>query len=324
MNAPRPPRARPRRRVSAGEFVVLCALGSFAAGLSSAGCAGDRIVLGQDPAGDAAPPPATFGPPELVAELGADGADDDKPTLTSDRLEIYFLSTRDGGPGGGDVWRSTRSAPADIWASPSLVAEVSTSSHEKSPAISGDGLTLWVASDRSGGQGGLDIWVSTRADRSASWSAPVPVAALNSAGDEIPRPPGQGGLVMPLGVRPPSSSEYQIAVSSRAASSAAWTAPSPLTEVDTANTDVDGFLSDDGLVLHFSSDRQNKGDQDLFVARRAAIGGAFGGFAPIAELNTSHDDRDPWLSSDGGEIFFSSDRGGTLKIYRATRVVASP
>jgi hypothetical protein len=308
-SAPRKTRSR-----SANALLVVAA---------AAGCAGERVLLGQDPPDDAAPP-ATFNAPEIVAELGASGADDDKPTLTSDRLEIYFLSTRDGGPGSGDVWRAVRANVGDPWGPPSVVAEVSSSSHEKSPAVSGDGLTLWVASDRSGGQGGLDIWVSTRPDRSSAWSSPALVPALNSAGDEIPRPPGQQGLVMPLAVRPPSSSDYQIAFASRAATSAPWTAPAARPEIDTANTDVDGFLSDDGLVLHFSSDRQNKGDQDLFVAHRSGTGGAFAAFEPIPELNSSHDDRDPWLSPDASEIYFSSDRSGTLKIYRATRIGSSP
>ena len=125
---------------------------------------------------------------------------------------------------------------------------------------------------------------------------------------------------MPLAVRPPSSSEYQIAFASRASASAPWTAPVARAEIDTANTDVDGFLSDDGLDLHFSSDRQTQGDQDLFLASRGDVGGTFSAFMPIAELNSSHDDRDPWLPPDASEIYFSSDRSGTLKIYHATRI----
>jgi WD40-like Beta Propeller Repeat len=289
----------------------------------NAGCTGERILLGEDPTGDASAA-ATFNPPSLVVELAAMGADDDKPTLTSDRLEIYFLSTRDGGPGGGDVWRSTRADTGDDWGAPELLAEVSSPSHEKSPAVAPDGLTLWVASDRSGGQGGLDIWVSTRPDRASRWSAPVVVAALSSTGDEIPRPPGQDGLVMPLGLRPSSSDEYQIDFATRAATGEPWTAPVPRAEVDTANTDVDGLLSDDGLTLHFSSDRQTKGDQDLFVATRDGVGSPFTVFSTIPELDSPQDDRDPWLPADSSEIYFSSDRTGTLKIYRATRIGSTP
>ncbi len=310
-------------RPAARPFTIL---GPVAVALAANGsCAGERIVLGGDPPSDASPP-VTFDAPVLVVELAADAgdADDDKPTLTSDRLELYFLSTRSGGPGGGDVWRSGRAKPDDPWGAPSLVAEVSSSSHEKSPAVSGDGLTLWVASDRPGGQGGLDIWMSTRPDRSSAWSVPVPVAALNSTGDEIPRPLGQGGLVMPLAIRPPADDDYQIAFAARASTNAPWAPPDSRADIDTANTDVDGFLSDDGLVLHFSSDRLSKGDQDLFVAQRTDLGAPFTGFAPIAELNSSHDDRDPWLSSDGAEMYFSSDRSGTLKIYRATRIGPAP
>lgn len=299
------------------------------ASIASVGCQGERIVLGEGPLrADASidGPTEDFGPPQLVVELIASDdsdLDDEKPTLTDDRLEIVFLSTRSGGLGGGDVWHATRTTASDAWGAPSLVAEVSSAAHEKSPAISGDGLTLWVASDRAGGQGGLDIWVSTRATRTADWSAPALVPALNSPGDEIPRPLGQGGLVMPLGYRAPSKSSYQIELGSRVGLDASWQSPSSLVEVDTANIDVDGFLSADGKVLHFSSDRQHTGDQDLFVAHRDAVGLPFAGFEPLSSLNTSHTDRDPWLSPAADEIYFSSDRSGELRIYRATRVPSS-
>jgi WD40-like Beta Propeller Repeat len=292
----------------------------------SLGCTGERIELGAGPpVDDASTPAVSFSAPELVTELAASGADDDKPTLTADGLELYFLSTRDGGPGSGDVWRSTRATTGAPWNAPELVAEVSTSSQEKSPAVSADGLTLWVASDRSGGKGGLDIWVSTRPHRSSAWSTPVPVPALNSSGDEIPRPPGHAQLVMPLAVRPPSgSADYQIEFASRSAEDGGWTSPVTRPDLDTANTDVDGFLLDDGLSIYFSSDRAKKGNQDLFIATRARVDASFVQFNPVTALNSSSDDRDPWLSADGSELYFSSDRTGDLKIYRATRIGTGP
>ncbi|MDP9152604.1 MAG: hypothetical protein M3O36_21990, partial [Myxococcota bacterium] len=284
--------------------------------LADAGCGdGTRISLGEGQYVAA----AAFGTAALVPELASVGSDDEKPTLTSDRLELYFLSTRPGGPGNGDVWYSKRSAVTDPWGAPVLVAEVSSPAHERSPAVSADGGVLWFASDRTGGQGGLDIWVSARASRSTAWSPPVLVAELNSPGDEIPRPPGQGGLVMPLAYRATPTDLYQLEFASRSTLGGTWSAPSRIPSVDTANIDVDGFLTDDGLLLYFSSDRTTALDQDLFVASRGALGSPFAVFTPLFGLNTPAADRDPWVSAEGNEIYFASNRGGSVKIYRATR-----
>ena len=37
----------------------------------------------------------------------------------------------------------------------------------------------------------------------------------------------------------------------------------------------------------------------------------------IDELSTDSDERDPWLSPDGRELYFSSDRSGQYAIYVA-------
>jgi hypothetical protein len=285
--------------------------------LASAVCAtlgcgdGTRIVLGELGA---------FGPPVLVTELGASGANDFKETLRADMLEIYFCSDRPGGPGNQDVWRATRASTSDPWRAPILVAEVSSPSHETGTAVSPDGLTLWVSSDRPGGKGGLDIWVSTRPTPDATWSTPTPVAELNTAGDEFPRPPAQGGLVMLPSYRSAPINRYQTFTTARLNAGASWAMQTPLSELDTANIDTDAFLTEDGLTVYFSSDRLVSGDQDLFVAARPNPKSLFGSFAPLRELNAAGaQDRDPWLSPDGREMYFSSDRGGNLKIYRATR-----
>jgi hypothetical protein len=259
--------------------------------------------------------------PELQAP---DGGDSEKPTLTANQLELYFLSNRDGGPGNGDVWFAQRQASTDPFGAPTLVAAVSSPSRETSPALSSDGTTLWVASDRDGGLGGLDIWVSTRdpASPDAGWSAPVPVPQLNSAGDEIPRPPGQRGLVMPLSRRADSNAPYEMFAATRgtASATATWSAPVSMASVNTGGLDDDGFLTDDGLTLYFSSDRLN-GTQDLFVTERPDPTSPFAPPVPLATLNTStYDERDPWVSPDGHEIYFTSDRtGGSLQIFHATR-----
>jgi hypothetical protein len=260
-----------------------------------------------------------FAAPVAVTEVASPGDDDDKPTLTADMLEMYFLSDREGGPGEGDVWQSVRASPTDPWGAPTLVMAISGTSRETSPAISADGLTLCVASDRAGGQGGLDIWMSTRASRSSDWSAPVPVVELNSPADEIPRPPGYHALIMPLSRRPTSNDPYQLFSASRPAVSAPWSSPVQETSLDSGHVDDDGYLMDDGLTLYFSSDRLN-GVQDLFVTERPDPSAPFAKPIPLATLNTvSHAERDPWVSPDGREMYFASDRSGSLQIYHTTR-----
>jgi Tol biopolymer transport system component len=283
---------------------------------------GEGVVAGCADAADIACVP--FGAPTVVAELEApNGAYDEKPTLTASMLELYFLSNRDGGPGSGDVWCSTRATPTDPWSAPQLVGAVSGPSRETSPAVSSDGTTLWIGSDRDGGLGGLDIWVSARGDAGSDggWSDPVPVTELNTAGDEIPRPPGARGLVMLLSYRPDPDASYHMYSASRAEAVpfAVWSAPESVASVNTSGLDDDGFLTDDGLTLYFSSDRLN-GTQDLFVTERSDPSSPFRTPISLASLNTdTYDERDPWVSPDGHEIYFTSDRLGQLHIFHATR-----
>lgn len=52
------------------------------------------------------------------------------------------------------------------------------------PAFSEDGRTLYFASDRPGGSGGSDIWMSI--DNGAGWGQPVNLGpAVNTAGNEL-------------------------------------------------------------------------------------------------------------------------------------------
>jgi WD40-like Beta Propeller Repeat len=54
------------------------------------------------------------------------------------------------------------------------------------PFIARNGKTFYMASNRPGGLGGIDVWVSTRASRDAPWGSPVNVGApVNSAANDF-------------------------------------------------------------------------------------------------------------------------------------------
>jgi hypothetical protein len=89
-------------------------------------------------------------------------SDDLRPTVRLDGLELYFNSNRPGSQG-NDLWVSWRPSPYSNWLFPrSLGPTVNTSSEEQFPALSPDARTLVFSSNRPGGRGGSDLYVSTR------------------------------------------------------------------------------------------------------------------------------------------------------------------
>jgi len=280
-----------------------------------------------------------FGTPTLVKEL-ASPSKVENPTLTGDSLQIFFTTNRNTGTN-SDVWFARRSSAAEPFGTPEAVAAVNSDDRETSAAISADGLTLWFGSERPGGVGNVDIWVSERTSTSGEWSAPVNLARLNSSADDIPRPPGQHGLVMPMASTSVSGDQYWTYLAARADAASPFEMPVAIPELQYSDrSTVDGFLTDDGLTMFFSSSpRASAGDAadaatadggdgdaggtadtaaDLHVAFRRSTSEPFSVTQALAELNTPFDERDPCLSADGATLYFTSDRDGTLRIYTAS------
>jgi Tol biopolymer transport system component len=104
----------------------------------------------------------TFGPATLLPELSGP-QNDFYPSVFRNGLEIFFASDRIGTAGGNDLWVSVRQSVFDLWSAPvNLGLTVNSMFNDQAPAISSDGQTLFFASDRPGGQGGIDIYMTTR------------------------------------------------------------------------------------------------------------------------------------------------------------------
>jgi hypothetical protein len=246
---------------------------------------------------------------------------DDNPTLTDDLCELFFTSERPGGLGGADVWRTRRETPEDDFETPTPVESVNTEGFDASPAISGDGLTLWVGRELADvGLGGLDIWQATRSSASTDFGEPSLVSELNSALDDIPRPLGDHGRSMPFGSRR-ESSIYATFLATRPAPDQPFASPRRLTEIEQSGYNAsDAFLTQDGLSLYFARAIEERGD--LFVATRPDTSSPFGSPLGLSSINQEDsDERDPWLSPDGTRLYFSSDRDGVLNIYEARRAL---
>ena len=72
------------------------------------------------------------------------------------------------------------------WSEPvSIGPTINTPAKETQPSLSADGRTIYFASDRAGGNGGLDIWVSHKAIDN-TWSEPMNLGdSVNRAGDQM-------------------------------------------------------------------------------------------------------------------------------------------
>ena len=105
----------------------------------------------------------SFGPAVMVTELSS-STTDNRPSIRHDGLEIFLQSDRPGTAGGQDLWVATRESTLDVWSTPvNLGNTINTAFLEQNPYVSFDGRTLFFSSDRPGGSGGPDIYMTSRA-----------------------------------------------------------------------------------------------------------------------------------------------------------------
>lgn len=107
------------------------------------------------------------------------------PCLAPDGKTLYFVSTRPGGSGKADIWKSVYQSN-HRWGDPvNLGTLINTNEDEMSPYIHPDGVTLYFSSSGHPGMGGMDMYV-THLDESGNWSKPENIGyPLNTFADEI-------------------------------------------------------------------------------------------------------------------------------------------
>lgn len=216
-------------------------------------------------------------------------------------------------------------------AAPGAHDRFNTDSLEGCPFVSPDGKMFFMASDRDGTIGGLDVWVSTRVRITDPWGEPQNVGApINTIYNDFCPTLGRDGHTFFFASNRPG----YCGTTSNADLYESRLGPHGFGPVKHLGCKVNSGADEhgpfplnipgEGPVLFYSSARASgpgdtPGDHDVYMSRFR--GGAYRAAERVDGVNTEFNDGQPNLRRDGLELFFYSSRPGSAgnDIYSASR-----
>jgi hypothetical protein len=278
-----------------------------------------------------------FSAPQNMGATLNTPSDETGPIISPNGLSLYFSSNRANGQGSTDIWVAHRATLASAWGAPqNLGATVNSSANDNITGFSLDGRSMLLNSARvAGGQGGADLWISTRTDANDDfgWTAPVnlgPVvnsSFLENSGNFFEDPlTGAMTLIFSsdrAGGIPGVKFDF---FQSTRNTDGTFNPPTLISELNGEGSHFGSAIRRDGLEILIASSRPaglNNPRWDIFVTTRATTAEPWGTPVLAAGINDfAEDDRLPKFSPDGAILYFSSSRAGGaggFDLYSATR-----
>jgi len=292
-----------------------------------------------------------WSPPVLVPNVNSE-FDDFGPAISGDGRSLYFTSNRPGGLGGSDIWVSRRDRVKDPWGTPdNLGPTINTNGTEGVPSFSRDKHWMFFNSNRPGGSGGNDIWVSYRRNThdDFAWGIPVNLGPnVNSpvfdAGvsylaakeqddqdEEVEDNEDEDGvaLIFFTSNRPPGGPTNFDLYISQQNSDGSFGVPTLLSELNSPCSEQRPSIRSDGLEIFFFSNRPALGgagcatNSDMWVATRDTLSQVWNTPENLGSIvNGESNDQQPYIASDNRTLYFASDRPGGhgfFDLYVTTR-----
>jgi hypothetical protein len=230
------------------------------------------------------------------------------------------------GGGNGDLWVLKRASVDDDWGPPvNLGPAVNGSQEDALASISADGLTLYFTSNRPGGSSLGNIYVTTRASRSAPWGPAVNMGpTINSSrGTCEPWISADGLELYFASYQSGGYGGKDIWVARRATENDPWGVPANLGPVvNSAYGEGKPCLSPDGLLLFFEDLGRPRpggyGDGDFWMTRRASLSDPWQ--TPVnlgPKVNGPGLEAIPRVSPDGRTLYFWGIRVGVGDVWQA-------
>jgi len=238
---------------------------------------------------------------------------------------------------GHNHWPQHRFGQFSDWSEPVWLGPiVNSSANDFHPAISHNGLSLYITSNRQGGFGdnNNDIWVSQRASLDDPWGPPQNLGPnINTAFDEFaPDFSPDGHWLFFSSGRPPGTNDFiRIWVSYRkdVDDDFGWEPAvdlGPDINLPGLDDNAPTFFHDHktGVTsIYFNSlyRKEGPGDYDIYVSTQRQ-NGTFGRAKVVRELDSPYRDTRTAIRTDGLEMFITSNRpGGSrgIDLWVATR-----
>jgi len=206
----------------------------------------------------------TWGEPVNLGPMINGPAFEQAPRISADGLSLFFGSNRPGGFGGWDIWIATRQTRDADWSRAiNLGSTVNSSAADSTPVISTDSLSLFFGSNRPGGSGNADLWLTTRETPHDDWGIPIDLAPpVNSEYCEAMGSISADGLMLVIGssgigpYRPGGQGRADLWLATRATSSDPWGDMVNLGPVvNSPSYDLSHCITADGSRLYFASNR---------------------------------------------------------------------
>jgi len=251
--------------------------------------------------------------------------DDMFPIVLHDGLTLFFSSNRPGGSGDLDIYVCTRKSISEPWSEPkNLGRNINTSAMDHSVTVSEDGHRMIFTSEKKGGYGIADLYVSYRDDihnplgwgepknaggvinKSSAWTA-CPLFHRENNVEKVyftsNRKGGVGG----------DGDSYVSSYNNKK-----FTIPVLVKGINTAEGEMH-FVPDEGFI--WTNRKGGLGGDDIWITTKRKS--EYEWETPVnlgANINTSANEGMPSITSDKSLFAFHSDRpngAGKYDIYFA-------
>jgi Tol biopolymer transport system component len=243
--------------------------------------------------------------------------------ISSDGLRLYYAL----GAGGlsidsRDIYTASRATIADPFGAPAQVPGVNSTTGDQSPSLTADELTIvFIRATTS------DVYIATRADVHTSFGTPTPVTSIQLGYEEAAWISADG-LTLYVASTSTGNFTFQIYMATRMSLSAAFGAPTLVSSLASQDSEQSPVVRGDGLEIFFASQRDSVmgpvgTPNNVWHAQRRSVTDPWDAPAPVTEVNGAVSNEGPtWVSGDGCELVFTSDRtdgAGSYDLWIASR-----